>query len=318
MPDLLAGVGVGHPFAFGPVGSFFFHLRLALDVDAPACEARRKACVLAFFADRQAELVVGHDDCCRAGLFVDANFLHLCWAKCFTDKVLWVVVERHDVDLFATQLVDHHAHPGAPSTNARTSSINVGIVGPHSNLGAMSRFTSHCLDFDDAVVDFWNFEFEQPLDQPWVSAADHNLGALGALANFDDIGLEARTVLVTFAHGLLCLRQQRFDATQVEQRVAVVLLLDDAGDDVALAACVFLVLQVAFDLTDSLQDDLFGGLGSNAAEFFRRVVPFADDLTVFVEFLRVDPHLARVGVDRHHGLFGRIRKTLICGDQRIC
>ena len=42
---------------------------------------------------------------------------------------------------------------------------------------------------------------------------------------------------------LLGLGQQRLDPAEVEQRVAGVALLDDAGDDVALAAGVLLVLQ---------------------------------------------------------------------------
>ena len=96
---------------------------------------------------------------------------------------------------------------------------------------------------------------------------------------------------------------------EVEQRVAVVALLDDPGDDVALAAGVLLVLEVALGLADPLQDDLLGGLGRDAPEVVRGVVPLPDDVAVLVELLAVDPDLARVGVDRDDRLLGGVRAS---------
>ena len=55
---------------------------------------------------------------------------------------------------------------------------------------------------------------------------------------------------------LLGLREQRLDAAQIEQRVAAVVLLDDAGDDVALAAGVLLVLLLPVDLAETLRHHL--------------------------------------------------------------
>ena len=80
-------------------------------------------------------------------------------------------------------------------------------------------------------------------------------------------------MLVALVGHLLGLGQQGLDLAEVEQRVAVVALLDDAGDDVALAAGVLLVLQVALGLADALEDDLLGRLGGDAAEVVGRVVP---------------------------------------------
>ena len=65
---------------------------------------------------------------------------------------------------------------------------------------------------------------------------------------------------------LLGLGQQRLDPTEVEEGVAAVVLLDDAGDDVALAAGVLLVLELALGLADALGHDLAGGLGGDATE----------------------------------------------------
>ena len=94
-------------------------------------------------------------------------------------------------------------------------------------------------------------------------------------------------MLVALVGDLLGLGQERLDLAEVEQRVAVVALLDDAGDDVALAPGVLLVLEVALGFADPLQDDLLRGLGGDAAEVVGRVVPLADDVAVLVELLAV-------------------------------
>src|SRR5690606_37880971 len=60
LPDLLAGLGVDHPLALGPlllgVGLLLGELALALDVDAPAGQPGGEAGVLALLPDRQRQL----------------------------------------------------------------------------------------------------------------------------------------------------------------------------------------------------------------------------------------------------------------------
>ena len=143
-----------------------------------------------------------------------------------------------------------------------------------------------------------------------MAAADHDLGTLGGLAHLDDVGLQPGAVLVALVGDLLGLGQQGLHLAQVEQGVAVVGLLDDAGDDVALAAGVLLVLEVPLDLADALQDDLLGRLGRDPAEVVGRVVPLADDVAVLVELLPVDPDLTGLGVDGDHRLLGGVGRRL--------
>ncbi len=150
-----------------------------------------------------------------------------------------------------------------------------------------------------------------------MGPADHDLGALGGLADLDDVGLEARAVLVALVGDLFGLGQQCLDLAQVEQGVAVVGLLHDPGDDVTLAAGVLLVLHVPLDLADPLEDHLLGRLGRNAPEVIGRVVPLADDFAVLVELLAVDADLAGVGIDGDDGLLGRVGAALVGGHQRV-
>ena len=99
------------------------------------------------------------------------------------------------------------------------------------------------LDLDDAVGDLGHLELEQPLDEAGVGAADTTIcGPLAVRADLDDVGLHPGAGLGALVGDLLGLGQQRLDPAEVEQRVAGVGLLDDAGDDVALAAGVLLVL----------------------------------------------------------------------------
>ena len=90
-------------------------------------------------------------------------------------------------------------------------------------------------------------------------------------------------MLVALVGDLLGLRQQGLDLAEVEQGVAVVRLLHNAGDDVTLTPGVLLVLHVPLDLADALEDHLLGGLRGNAPEVVRRVVPLVDDLALLVE-----------------------------------
>ena len=116
---------------------------------------------------------------------------------------------------------------------------------------------------------------------------------------------------------LLGLGQQRLDLAQVKEGVAVIGLLHDAGDDVTLTACVLLVLEVALDLADALEDDLLGCLSSDPSEVVRGVVPLADDIAVFVELLAVDTDLPGIGVDGDHRLLGRVRHALVRSHQGV-
>ena len=102
----------------------------------------------------------------------------------------------------------------------------------------------------------------------WVRRHD-DLRALGRRAHLDDVRLEPGAGLGPLVGHLLGLRQQRLDLAEVEQRVAAVALLDDAGDDVALAVGVLLELALALGLADALAHHLAERLRGDAAEVAR-------------------------------------------------
>ncbi len=148
-------------------------------------------------------------------------------------------------------------------------------------------------------------------------------------------------MLVAFAVDLLALGQQSFDAAQVDERVALVALLHDAGDDVTHAIDVLLVHEVALGLADALQDDLLGRLGGDASEVVgrhfvaldrglvdRRQVD-ADLFALFVAHLErldvdvlredqlKDADIARLGIDLDLGCLDGIGGLAVGGVQRV-
>ena len=162
----------------------------------------------------------------------------------------------------------------------------------------MSWFAGAGLDLDDAVGNFGHFELKQAFYQARMGTAHNNLGALSGLANLDDVGLEPTVGLGTLVGHLFGLGQQCLNPTEVEQRVARVGLLDHAGDDVALAPCILLVLHLALGLTDALGHHLTRGLSRDSSEVVRGDVDLgAKRHTVGVELLGHDSNVHRVGVD---------------------
>src|SRR3954452_1105563 len=278
-------------------------LGLGLDVDPPAGQAGGEAGVLALAADRQRELVVGHDDGRLAALVVDEHLAHARRRQRLGDEAGGLVVVGDDVDLLAAQLAHDHAHARAARPDARADRVDAVLMRDDGDLRAVARLARDVLDLDEAVGDLRDLELEQRLDQLAVAARDDDRRALRGGRDLLDDRLDALVVLVALALDLLGLGQQRLDAlAQLDERVAGVLLLDDAGDQLADAVAVLLVHHVPLGLADPLEDHLLGGLRGDAAEVVRGDVPLVDLVLVLLELDRIDlrllglAHLPRLGV----------------------
>ncbi len=181
----------------------------------------------------------------------------------------------------------------------------------------MPRLTSRGFDFDRTRGDLWYFELEQALDETGMAAAHHDLRSLGGFADFDDVRLQPGTMLIALIGDLLGLGQQRLHLAQVEERVPVVGLLHNSGDNVAFPTGVLHIFEVALHFPDALQNDLLGGLGRDPPKVFRSVIPLADDVAVFVQFLTVDADFSRLRINGDHRFLGGVRSALVCRYQRI-
>ena len=242
-------------------------LALADDVDAPAGQLGGQACVLALAPDRQRELVVGDDHGRLPVLVVDEDLAHARRRERLGDEAGGLLVVGNDVDLLAAELGYDHPDAGAARADAGADGIDAVGVGDDRDLRAEPGLAGDADDLDELVGDLGHLEGEQLLDQLRVLARDDDARALAVGLDLGDHGLDPHAVVVALAVDLLRAGQQGLDAfAQLDERVAVVGLLDDPGDQLADAVLELLVHHHPLGLADPLQNDLLGGLGGDPAE----------------------------------------------------
>ena len=103
-----------------------------------------------------------------------------------------------------------------------------------------------------------------------MGAAEEDLRAAGFAADAQDQRADAVADADHFARDLLVAADDALGAAEVDDDMAELDPLDDAGDDLAGAVLEFLILALALGVADLLEDDLLGGLGGDAAELDRR------------------------------------------------
>src|SRR5262245_17435704 len=206
-------------------------LGLGGDVDLPPGQPSGEAGVLTVAPDRQRELVVGDDHGRLLRLVVNEHLAHARRRERLGDEPGGLVVVGDDVDLLAAQLRYDHAHAGAARADAGSDRIHAIGVRDDGDLRAPARLTGDAGDLHELVGDLGDLELEELLDQLGIATGDDDARALGVGRDVGDHRLDAHAVVVALVVDLLGARQQRLDAlAELDQRVAVVGLLDDPGD----------------------------------------------------------------------------------------
>ena len=230
-----------------------------------------EADVLAAAADREAELVVGHDHLDPALLLVDDDAADGRRLERVDDEGREVLAPRDDVDLLALQLLDHRLDAAALHADAGADRVDRAVVADHADLGAAARIAGGGLDLDDAVVNLGHFLREQLLHEIGVGAATgRSAGPRFSRRTLQDQRADAVADADHFARDLLVAADDALGAAEVDDDMAELDALDDAGDDLAGAVLEFLILALALGVADLLEDDLLGGLGGDPAELDRR------------------------------------------------
>ena len=109
-----------------------------------------------------------------------------------------------------------------------------------------------------------------------MRARNDDLRSLVRLLDLDDVCLDAVAVRVRLRRDLLSRRQHGFRLAEVDVDVVVLDALDEARQDVTLAAHELLVDDAALCLADALDDDLLRRLSGDAAEIRRRHLDLDD------------------------------------------
>ena len=109
-----------------------------------------------------------------------------------------------------------------------------------ADLGAAARVAGGGLDLDDAVVNLGHFLREQLLHEVGVGARQEDLRAAGFAADRHDQRADAVADADHFARDLLVAADDALGAAEVDDDVAELDALDDAGDDFVGAVLEFL------------------------------------------------------------------------------
>src|SRR6476619_7517373 len=96
-----------------------------------------------------------------------------------------------------------------------------------------------------------------------ILAREPGSRAAGFAADRHDQAADAVADADHFARDLLVAANDALGAAEVDDDVAELDALDDAGDDFADAVLEFLMLALALGVADLLEDDLLGGLGGD-------------------------------------------------------
>ena len=168
--------------------------------------------------------------------------------------------------LFALELLDDRLHAAALHADACADRVDRAVVADDADLGAAARVAGGGLDLDDAVVNLRHFLGEQLLHEVRVSSAEEDLGTTGFAGDAQDQRADTVADADHLARNLLVAADNAFGAAEVDDDMAELDALDDAGDDLAGAVLEFLILPLALGVADLLEDDLLGGLGGNATE----------------------------------------------------
>ncbi|MNR33547.1 hypothetical protein D3C85_1512290 [compost metagenome] len=145
-----------------------FRLRLALNIDLPARQLSRKARILALDTDRERELIVRYDNAGHLLLLEHDNLQHFGRAERVRNIFVNIFRPADDIDLLAFQLADDRLYAHALRTDARTDRIHFAVAGVDCDFRTETRFTGDGTNLDYAVINFRNFQLEQPLQQAWM------------------------------------------------------------------------------------------------------------------------------------------------------
>src|SRR5690606_5253784 len=154
---LLRSLGIGH------------------DVDLVAGQLAGQADILPPASDREAELVVGHDNLDPPLFFIEHNAADSRGLERVDDEGGRILAPGDDVDLLALLFLDLSLHAAALHADAGVDRIDAGIVADRADLGAAARIAGGGLDLNDAVVDCGHFLREQLLHEVGMRTGEEDL-----------------------------------------------------------------------------------------------------------------------------------------------
>src|SRR5579875_1294969 len=241
----------------------FLGLGFAAHVKFPSGQAMGQTHVLAAFADRKRELIVGDDHLHGMLILVDDYLGHLGRGQRAAHQLGLIFGPGDDVDFFTAQFLDHRLHARSLHADTGADRIDVGIVGINRHFGAAAGFARALANFNDALVDFGDLLLEQFAQKIVGGARQYDRKALVREVHFGNQGADTVALAIALVGDLLLFRQDRLGASQVDDHIFALEALHDTRDDLVFAILELAVNLFAFGVADMLDQVLLGGLCGN-------------------------------------------------------
>src|SRR5262249_29650884 len=216
------------------------------------------------------------------------------------DQRLDRLVPPDDVDLLAVQLLGDRLDARAADADAGADAVDAHVGRGDRDLGAVARLAGDALDLDHAVGDLGHLDLEEAAHDVGVGARADDPDAQPDLLHLGDQHLDAVADRVGLAAHRLGARQDPLALAEIDDQVAGLDALHDAGDDRALAGVVLREDAVLLGLSVALDHHLLRDLGADAPEIAEHHRLVTDE--------RVD--LPGLAIDVDHELVARLELLL--------
>lgn len=181
----------------------------------------------------------------------------------------FVFAPGDNVNFLALQFGNDGLDTNAAQTDAGSDGVNGHVIGFDGDFGFGAGVAGNGNNLDNTVINFRYFRGKQFGHKLRTSTGQENLRTLVFAANVENIGADAVAVFEFFPGDNFVAAQNGFGFADIENNVAELNPFDRTIDDGADFFFIFFELAVAFRFADFLSNNLFGGLGGNAAEVNR-------------------------------------------------
>ena len=205
------------------------------------------------------------------------------------DKLRRIRRPENDIDALTSEFVGYRRHAHAAHADTGADRIDTLIVRLDRDLGTHARVARRRLDFEQTVVDFRHFHFEELDDEFRRRARKDQLRTAGRAIDTQQKSLDAVADTQVLARDHLVTRQNGLDLSGLNDRIAPLHSLDRTGNEVLLALKEVIEDLLALGVADLLQNHLLGGLCANPAKIdgFQRLFQVVANIDVRILLLRV-------------------------------
>jgi hypothetical protein len=253
----------------------------------PAGHFRSQANILAATANGDCQVLLVDDHVHAVLVFIDDDRADFSRRQRANHELCRISRPENDVNSFTGQFIGHRRDSRSTHADAGTDRIDPLIIGLDGNLGAHAGVTGSSLDFQQAIIDFRDFQREELNDELRSGTRQDQLRTAGGSVDAQQICFDTITHAQVLARNHLIAWQHCFHLAGFDNRIAALHALDRPGYQMLLARQEFTQHLFALGVTNLLQNHLLGSLRTNATEVdgFERLLQIITDLNLGILLL---------------------------------